>query len=200
MAFTRQELREMRENSRIGAAKQRLKEEAALKKYMDNREEDIKKTMTVNERIQAIAEAKQRGLSNQEIAEELHIKYETVCTYVCKARKDGLLEYADKPAEQSGMIDAAELDEAAREALTEEIEAEIEQATAEQPAQEQTEQTEPAAQIDLYSYAIKLATTLREMLRESAYKVQFECSEGLYTLTVDGRDNESAQLTWGGTR
>ena len=98
MAISSEKLREMRENSRRGAAKQHAKEQAALDKYMFRRNTEVAKMMSAKERNEAIKKAfNEEGKSVEQIAEA----FEVTAARVCK-----ILGVSEQPC---GMIDAAEL-------------------------------------------------------------------------------------------
>ncbi len=103
MAFTKQQLREMRENSAAGAARQRAKEQAALDKYLDRRNKEVAKAMSAKERDAAVIKAASDGDTIADIAEKFEMT---------EARVKKILQ------KTAGVIDAAELSTEERAEIT----------------------------------------------------------------------------------
>lgn len=200
MAISKEKLREMRENSRLGAAKQHAKEQAALDKYMYRRNTEVANMLSTNEKIALVAQEKRKGLSNQQIANKHNIPLGSVSNYVTKARAQGLLN------QPSGVIDAAELSNEEREELTAQAEADagiVPECT--ENAQERTENAacvdvgdtlEPS---DIFDIAKGLMMALRKAMdTPDNVRVDFQIIEGLCELTVCDRakGNNTAFLTW----
>lgn len=127
MAISKEKLREMRENSAAGAAKQHAKEQAELDRYMKRRDTEVANMLSTNMKIALVAKARNEGLTISQITENSGIPRGSVSRYIAEAVKRGLIteNSEDKPEEEkpSGMIDAAELTNEQREELTAQAEA-----------------------------------------------------------------------------
>lgn len=177
MAFTKQQLREMRENSAAGAARQRAKEQAALDKYMYRRNKEVAKAMSAKERDAAVIKAASDGDTIADIAEKFEMT---------EARVKKILQ------KTAGVIDAAELSAEEREQLTAEVEAVAGMAAESEPGK--------SPQTDIIDVASYIKRTLRKALGDvpETFRVDFRISEGLCELEIaDAADsNNTATLTW----
>ena len=217
MAISKEKLREMRENSRLGAAKQRAKEQAALDKYMYRRNTEVAQMMSAKERNEAIKKAyTEEGKSVEQIMEAFELTSKRVCK---------ILGISEKP---SGIIDAAELSNEEREVLTAQAEADAgmyydsDRDTASAIAYDMDEQEgicrgpyeygpftdepeprkasdKPQEEPDICDVAKKLMVALRKAVDVPDYvDVNLSIINGLYELEVkDSVENDtSATLTW----
>lgn len=185
MAISKKKLREMRENSAAGAARQRAKEQAALDKYMDRRNKEVANMMSTNEKIALVAQGKNEGLSDRQISEKYGIPLGSINRLATKAKEQGLIH-------PSGVIDAAELSAEEREQLTAEVEAAAGMAAESEP--------DKSPQTDIIDVASYIKRTLRKALGDvpETFRVDFRISEGLCELEIaDAADsNNTATLTW----
>lgn len=198
MAISKATLREMRENSAAGAARQRAKEQAALEKYMDRRNKEVADMMSTKEKIALVAQGKNEGLSDRQISEKYGIPLGSINRLATKAKEQGLIH-------PSGVIDAAELSEQEREQLTAEVEAAA--GMADTSAVECAVESGDALEVsdveldvsDVYDGAKRIMEALRKVLNVPEYvDVNLSIINGLYELEVkDSIDNDiAATLTW----
>lgn len=194
MAISKEKLREMRENSAAGAAKQHAKEQAELDRYMKRRDTEVANMLSTNEKIALVAKASDEGQTISQITENSGIPRGSVSRYIAEAIKRGLIsaKSEDKPEEEkpSGMIDAAELTNEEREELT---------AQAEADAGIIPERTENAACVDIGEIAQRLKEFMRSVFSAvdlpEGIDVEFCHREGLCELSAANGD-ETARFTW----
>ena len=192
MAISSEKLREMRENSLRGAAKQHAKEQAALDKYMFRRNTEVANMMSTNEKIALVAKGKSEGLTISQITENSGIPRGSVSRYIAEAIKRGLItaKSEDKPEEEkpSGMIDAAELTTEQREELT---------AQAEADAGIIPEQTEEAAdKPDICDVAKNIMDAMRKVMDIPGFDVMLNVNDyGTIEVTVIDKSEKENNIT-----
>ena len=176
MAISKETLCKMRENSAAAAARQRAREQAELKKYMENREVEMAKTMSAKERDAAVIKAAGEGVPVMSIAARFGLS------------EDRVLKIIGKPA---GVVDAAELNPEERAELT---------AQAERDAGITAAQPDKSPETDIVDVARYIKRTLQKALGDvpETVRVDFRISEGLCELEIaDAADsNNTATLTW----
>lgn len=173
MAFTKQQIREMRENSAAGAAKQRAKEQAELDKYMYRRNTEVAKMMSAKERDEAVIKAAGEGVPVMSIAARFGMT------------EDRVLKINGKTA---GVVDAAELtpDERA------EIIAQAERDAGIVP------ENEPAG-TDVSGIAAGIMAAVRNAVKvPREVEVKLTVTDGFYELEVTDAfdENMTASFTW----
>lgn len=184
MAISKEKLREMRENSAAGAAKQHAKEQAELDKYMYRRNTEVAQMMSAKERNEAIKKAyTEEGKSVEQIMEAFELTSKRVCK---------ILGISEKP---SGVIDAAELSNEEREELTAQAEADagiVPERAADKP--------QGAIEIGaVYMKGLELMTMLRTVLDVPENVIlNLNVTEGLCELEVEDKDDldQTARFTW----
>ena len=192
MAFTKQQIREMRENSAAGAAKQRAKEQAELDKYMYRRNTEVANMLSTNEKIALVAQGRNEGLSISQIAVKYGIPAGSVSRYMHEAKAQGLIpsDGEDNPAAEqpSGVIDAAELTPDERAEIT---------AQAERDAGIVPD-IEPAG-TDVSGIAACIMAAVRKAVKvPREVEVKLTVTDGFYELEVTDAfdENMTASFTW----
>ena len=176
MAISKAKLREMRENSAAGAAKQRAKEQAELDKYMYRRNTEVAQMMSAKERDAAVIKAAGEGVPVMSIAARFGLT------------EDRVLKINGKTA---GVVDAAELSSEERKKLT----AEVEAAAGIVP---ENEPEEPAG-TDVSGIAAGIMAAVRKAVKvPREVEVKLTVTDGFYELEVTDAfdENITATFTW----
>lgn len=195
MAISKAKLREMRENSAAGAAKQRAKEQAELDKYMYRRNTEVANMLSTNEKIALVAQGRNEGLSIGQMAIKYGIPTSSVNRYISMAKTMGLMpsDGEDKPAEEQpgGVIDAAELTPDERAEI-------IAQAERDAGIVPENEPDEPAG-TDVSGIAAGIMAAVRKAVKvPREVEVKLTVTDGFYELEVTDAfdENMTASFTW----
>ena len=199
MAISKEKLREMRENSRLGAAKQQAKEQAALDKYMYRRNTEVANMLSTNEKIALVAKGRNEGLTISQITENSGIPRGSVSRYIAEALKRGLIsaKSEEKPEEEkpSGMIDAAELTTEQREELT--AQAEADAGIIPERTENAAERTENASdKPDICDVAKNIMEAVRKVMDIPGFDVMLNVNDyGTIEVTVVDKSEKENNIT-----
>ena len=195
MAISKAKIREMRENSAAGAAKQRAKEQAELDKYMYRRNTEVANMLSTNEKIALVAQGRKDGLSISQIAAKHDIPAGSVSRYISMAKTMGLIpsDGEDKPVTEQpgGVIDAAELTPDERAEI-------IAQAERDAGIVPENEPDEPAG-ADVSGIAAGIMAAVRKAVKvPREVEVELKVTDGFYELEVTDAfdENITATFTW----
>lgn len=196
MAISKEKLREMRENSAAGAAKQHAKEQAELDRYMKRRDTEVANMLSTNEKIALVAKARDEGQTISQITENSGIPRGSVSRYIAEAIKRGLIsaKSEDKPEEEkpSGMIDAAELTTEQREELTAQAEADAGII----PERTENAADKPQDKPDICDVAKNIMDAMRKVMDIPGFDVMLNVNDyGTIEVTVVDKSEKDNNIT-----